>query len=74
MKKTLNIIYSVIFLMIVLIPLFLTNREEGVISEIDNRELLEAPKFGETGYAKDFEKYLQDRIGLRNQMVNYYAE
>lgn len=73
MKKTINIIYSVMFLMIVLIPLLLTNREEGVISEIDNRELLEAPKFGETGYAKDFEKYLQDRIGLRNQMVNYYA-
>lgn len=73
MKKTLNIIYILLFLTILLIPLLLTNREEGVISEIDNRELLEAPIFGEEGYAKDFEAYLQDRIGLRSQMVNSYA-
>lgn len=73
MKKILDVIYIVCFLMIMLVPLALTNVEKDVVSEIDNRVLQGAPKLGEEEYTKKFEAYLQDRIGLRNQMVNGYA-
>lgn len=73
MRKAAHVIYLVCFLLIMLIPLALTNVEEGFVSDIDNRSLRDAPKWGEAGYKANFELYLRDRIGLRNQMVNGYA-
>lgn len=74
MKKSLNILYVILFLSIALVPLLTINREENVISKIDNRNLVEAPVFGKKGFTDDFESYLRDRIGFRNQLVNGYAE
>ena len=70
--------YSVIlvFAMMLLIPLLLFNFEEGAISEIDNRNLASSP-FSEEAKDNDFtdhfESYVNDRIGLRDEMVLSYT-
>lgn len=73
MKKLGSIIFIILFLAMLLIPFALTNRESEAVSEIDNRVLVEAPLFGSENYSSNFESWLQDRIGLRNEMVNGYA-
>jgi hypothetical protein len=62
-----------LFLLILLIPLFTTNTGKNVVSEIDNRELAELPEIGTAGFTSDFDNYISDRIGFRNQMINSYA-
>ncbi len=73
MKRITNIIFIAACLALLLIPLILTDRRENVVSEIDNRMLVDAPTFGKENYTKDLEAYLQDRIGLRDKMVNAYS-
>ncbi len=75
MKKRqtiLNAVFILLLLALLLTPLALTDTRAGVVSEIDNRKLLDAPLFGEAGFPADFEAYLGDRIGLRSVMVNAY--
>lgn len=72
-KKISGIVYLVLFMLILLIPLATTERGKDVVSEIDNRTLLEFPTLGEEGFTTDFEESLADRIGLRNEMINAYA-
>ena len=55
-----------------IIPLCLTDTRNNVKSDLDNRVLVELPKKGEWGIIKGIEKYLQDRIGLRDRMVTGY--
>lgn len=73
MKKAAQILYIAVFLALLLVPLFLTERGKNVVSEIDNRTLAEFPEKGAEEFNKEFETYLQDRIGLRREMVNGYA-
>ncbi len=64
--------YLLCFLLFMLIPLCLSNTKRNVKSDFDNRVLLNLPKFGEAGYEKKIKAYLQDRIGLRDQIVTVY--
>ena len=50
----------------------MTNTESNVKSGLDNRMLAELPDPGEEGYEAAMKSYLQDRIGLRDQMVTGY--
>ena len=58
----------IMFLGILAVPILTFNWEENVISEIDNRELMNNP-FGENYHSEtgdltqDIETYVQDRIG-----------
>lgn len=72
MKKLLETIYVVVFLLCLIIPLCLLNTGVNVKSDLDNRVLNELPQFGVTGYEDKIESYLQDRIGLRSQIVTGY--
>ena len=73
MKKLLKIIYVCIFLAVLLIPLLLTDHRRDVVSDLDNRKLAEMPQVGEDGFGWKFEKYMEDRIGLRTEMLTEYA-
>ncbi len=72
MKKAVNISYLLLFLLILIIPLCLTNVESNVKSDFDNRVLIEMPEIGETRYEQKVTSFLQDRIGLRDQIVTGY--
>lgn len=62
------------FSLLVLVPAALFRTEPGIASEIDNRMLAENP-FSEEVRAKggdlteDIENYVNDRIGLRDEMI-----
>ena len=71
-KKT-DILFIIVCLVLTIIPFLMMNRQEDIASTIDNRKLAEAPEFGTENFTTDYEVYLQDRIGFRNQMVNIYA-
>ncbi len=71
-KKIINYIYVLAFLALMLVPLYLTNTKPYSVSEIDNRALAEAPKFGQKDFPSKFETYLKDRIGFRSEMINSY--
>lgn len=73
MKKFAEVLYITIVLAILLTPLVLINRQEEAVSEIDNRTLREAPELWQDGFTKEFEAYVEDRIGFRNEMINAYA-
>lgn len=61
--------------MILLIPILTFNTEENAISEIDNRALAVNPFTEESSedFTKDVENYVNDRIGLRNEMILAYT-
>lgn len=72
MKRRIDVIYILLFLTIIFVPLFLTNNDKKVNSALDNRKLAEFPEFGEVGFENAFENYLEDRIGLRDEIVSGY--
>ena len=72
MKKLIKISYLLIFLLILIIPLCLTNTNRNVKSDLDNRVLTEFPEIGTAGFEQKVTSYLQDRIGLRDQIVTGY--
>ena len=74
MKKTLNVVYVLLFFSMLIIPLCRTNTNKQVISEFDNRRLVEYPEVGQKDYAAKVEAYLRDRIGFRDQFVTGYQK
>lgn len=58
-----------------MIPIFTFNTEKDAISEIDNRVLAENPLTVENSedFTTDVENYVNDRIGLRNEMILAYT-
>ncbi|MEI3142030.1 MAG: hypothetical protein V8S77_01995 [Oscillospiraceae bacterium] len=65
MKKIWNILFCAAFLLMLLIPLCLTDFRTDVVSEIDNRRLTEFPVLGEGDFSEGVEDYVSDRIGGR---------
>lgn len=74
MKKYQNIIFPIIFFLILIIPFAFTNHHKNVISDIDNRSLVDAPKFSDPNFSTEMEQYLSDRIGFRSQMIQAYTQ
>ena len=74
MKKGFKVVYITFFLILILMPVVLINTEQNQKSEIDNRKLVEFPEIlGNDEIKKDIEKYLQDRIGFRKEMMSSYS-
>ncbi len=74
MKNKLYISFISLFLLILIIPFAFTERGKGIASKIDNRMLKEFPdSIGQKDYFKIYETALNDRIGLRNQMITAYT-
>lgn len=73
--KTLKRIIILAFCAVLLIPILTFNTEENAISEIDNRALAVNPFTEESSedFTKDVENYVNDRIGLRNEMILAYT-
>lgn len=68
-----NIIKITLFLGIILIPIINMNLKEDQTSEIDNRMLMNFEDILVEGDMSDnIERYLDDRIGFRTNMVNIY--
>ena len=71
-NRTGRIIYIAVFLMMVLVPLLMTNKRTDVRSAIDNRYLVELPAIDDADFKSGIEQYLCDRIGFRYQMNTCY--
>jgi hypothetical protein len=71
----LNILYSIIFLSVIILPLCFFNSKENAVSKIDNKVLKENPLISDSveDFTEDFETYLSERIGFRDQMIKWYT-
>ncbi len=65
----------ILFVLILLVPMVLFDFREGVVSEIDNRPLAENPLLSleEGNLHKRLQEYVNDRIGLRDEMILGYT-
>ncbi|WP_302807189.1 alginate O-acetyltransferase AlgX-related protein [Cloacibacillus porcorum] len=66
----------IIFILIIVTPLFMFNWEDGAVSKIDNRVLAEIPfmpNVPKGDLTESIEKCVEDRIGLRDKMILYYT-
>ncbi len=63
------------FCLVLIIPIVTFNTRPDVVSEIDNRKLSENPfaSSSEDDLTKKIESYVNDRIGLRDQMILGYT-
>lgn len=69
MKKS-EIVAILTFFSICLIPLALTNTKKNVVSQFDNRKLMEWSDVGESNFqSMQIENYLHDRIGFRETLI-----
>ncbi len=63
----------VCFAALLLVPLLLFNFTEDAVSEIDNRKLTGNPFVMEGDLSENVESYINDRIGLRDEMILSYT-
>lgn len=73
MKHAIKFIYVAAFLLVLALPLLFLNTKANAVSEVDNRTLVEMPEWTNQNFSQDFESYLKDRVGFRNEMINAYA-
>lgn len=75
--KILRTLTVILFLLVLLIPVFMFNFEEDAISEIDNRQLQANPflpeELSQGDLTENIENYINDRIGLRDEMILGYT-
>ncbi len=71
--KIVRIVSIVLFLLIVIAPLVLFNTEPNSISSIDNRKLTENPFRLAGDLTVNIQNYVNDRIGLRDEMITGYT-
>lgn len=77
--KILRSITVLCFSLVILIPVITFNFKGGAISEIDNRELAVNPfseavrEGGGIDFTESMENYVNDRIGLRDDMILAYT-
>lgn len=74
MRRILNVIYITAFLLTLIVPTCRINTQKNVVSDFDNRVLVEFPEVGQDGYEGKVEEYLRDRIGFRDQLVTGYQK
>ena len=61
------------FCLLILIPLVCFNTTSNSISVIDNRKLTENPFSLKGDITSNIQKYVNDRIGFRNEMITAYT-
>ncbi|MBR6452790.1 MAG: alginate O-acetyltransferase, partial [Lachnospiraceae bacterium] len=74
-NKISNLVFSVLFMGILILPVIFLNTKENQISGIDNRVLAEWPGITWNLSSKSaIEDFLDDRIGFREEMIEAYIE
>lgn len=73
-KKTNNILFVFLFLVVLFIPLVFTKWESGGVSVAENRNLAKFPAVMTDGrqngnFTKDFEKWFRDHMGFRDALI-----
>ena len=71
--KCIKIIFTVLFAIILLIPIAAFNFGEDAVSAIDNRQLAQNPLEAGGDLTQNIQDYVNDRIGLRDEMILAYT-
>ena len=71
--KCIKIIFTVLFAIILLIPIAAFNFDEDAVSAIDNRQLAQNPLEADGDLTQNIQDYVNDRIGLRDEMILAYT-
>lgn len=71
--KTLRIIKTILFSVVIILPIAFFNFTPNTISAIDNRKLAENPLTADGDLTENIENYVNDRIGLRDEMIYSYT-
>jgi len=72
MKKVQNFIFSIVFLVLLFLPLVFINTEETVVSELENRQLTSWPGLKFDGSLNEwYGHYFEDRVGFRNFAIGF---
>lgn len=74
MKKISNIIFSLVFILLLTLPFFFSNFEKNVKSEIDNEYLPELETKSVNDFVESAETYLDKRIGFRSELLELYQQ
>lgn len=73
-RKIADILFSLLFLMMITIPFLCMNTEEYVESEIENRALTSWPGWGFNKEYNDwYLHYAEDRIGFRKEAIEFFT-
>lgn len=73
--KKIHLSRIVIFLFIIVLPIFSMNLKPNQVSSIDNRKLIDYSEiFSQDNITENVESYIEDRIGFRTEMVNVYTK
>ena len=71
-KQIINFIFSIVFLLMITIPLCLLRTEPEIASELENRNLTEWPGLHFSAlYNEWYGHYAEDRIGFRDQAIRF---
>lgn len=74
-KKAADILFSLIFVIMITIPLLCMNTEEYVESSIENRALTGWPGWGfDKKYNEWYLHYAEDRIGFRKEAIGFFTK
>lgn len=73
-KRINNIIFILLFLVVLFVPLLFTRWESGGVSEEENRNLAAFPSVVKEGnfnesFTKDFEAWFMDHLGFRQKLI-----
>ena len=71
--KCIKIIFTVLFAIILLVPIAAFNFDEDAVSAIDNRQLAQNPLEVDGDLTQNIQDYVNDRIGLRDEMILAYT-
>jgi len=71
--KVIRVCFVAAFVVLLLMPLVFFNVEPESVSLIDNRKLAENPFTAAGDIRENFENYLSDRIGFRDDMIRLYT-
>lgn len=71
--KCIKIIFTVLFAIILLVPIAAFNFDEDAVSAIDNRQLAQNPLEAGGDLTQNIQDYVNDRIGLRDEMILAYT-
>ncbi|MBQ2986150.1 MAG: hypothetical protein IJE23_01565 [Tyzzerella sp.] len=73
MRKCFNIVYSILFIILLLLPLMTMNLKTEQVSIIDNEKLPELElRLG--GFRSNLENYVDKRIGFRTESLDLYQQ
>ena len=73
MKKIINIVFSVLFIFILVLPILFVNKETEQVSTIDNTILTEWPEGDfSLNNSDSYSTYFEQRVGFRKEAIALY--